>query len=150
MDVSDWPQRRGGKKPESVVRSRVVAALKPLRAFAVENVCDAGTPDVALTTGWIEIKRVDAWPKLARTPMRLAHFTPDQRVFLREWCRAGGRAWVLLAMGGRHNLHAEGALLPGAWAADHLGYASREVIEVNSILYWMDGINYADLLGACR
>lgn len=144
-DVSDWPAKRGGKKPESEIRGKVVAALKPLRAFAVENLCDEGTPDIALTTGWIEVKRADAWPVRESTPLRLRHFTPAQRVFLREWCRAGGRAWAYLAVG------TEAFLFNGTWAADHLGIdATREHIVVAAAVLFPHGLEPARLLEACR
>lgn len=62
----------------------------------VENVLNAGTPDVNYTGGWIENKYIPQWPKRASTLIRLMEDRPEQAVWLyRRWI-SGGAAWVML------------------------------------------------------
>lgn len=100
---------------ESPRRAQLLDLLSPLHAVAIENTLEAGTPDVNCTAGWIEVKQLDDWPKRADTIVQPRHFKPEQRHWLIKRCQAGGRAWVLLCVGG------EWCLCWGAAAAKHLG-----------------------------
>lgn len=87
-------------KSESLMWKRlrphlVAARLDPVR---VENPIHPGTPDVNLSNGWwIELKCVPRWPVHAGTLLRIAHFTPQQRVFLyQRWKYAPGSTYLLL------------------------------------------------------
>ncbi len=46
--------------------------------------------------GWIELKYAPAWPKRDATPLRLRHFTKEQRNWLRKQGELGGHTWLLL------------------------------------------------------
>jgi hypothetical protein len=65
----------------------------------IENGADKGTPDVngchAGIEFWVELKVAEK-PKRAATPIRVRHFTKEQRYWLRNRCAAGGRAYMLL------------------------------------------------------
>lgn len=106
-------------KPESRMRQRVITALRSLDPISVENVAHPGTPDVNCTAGWIELKCADAWPAREHTPLRLPHFTPEQRVWLLRRWRADRRAWLLL------RVHNDWLLFTGEAAAQHVGRVSR-------------------------
>ena len=79
------------------------------RMIRVENPADPGTPDVAYVLwyrgrtaqGWCELKRIDGWPKLAHTPIRLEHAerVRTQAIWQEQWESAGGRATTLLRIG---------------------------------------------------
>jgi Mesyanzhinovviridae DNA helicase len=70
------------------------ARLDPVR---VENPIHPGTPDVNLTTGWIELKTIACWPMRATSKVRIPHYTPQQRVFLyRRWKYAPGTTFLLM------------------------------------------------------
>lgn len=73
----------------------IEAKLDPVR---VENPIHPGTPDVNLCDGrWLELKCIEAWPARAATPVRIPHFTPQQRVWLfRRWRYAPGSTLLLL------------------------------------------------------
>ena len=73
----------------------LAAKLDPVR---VENPIHPGTPDVNLCDGrWIELKCIPRWPVRARTVVRIAHYTPQQRVWLyRRWKAAPGSTLLLL------------------------------------------------------
>lgn len=82
------------------MRSTVVKVLKPFDAISVENPAYPGTPDVNSTLGWIELKEAKRWPRGAHTPLRLPHFTQQQRVWLTRRARVDrGRVWLLLKVG---------------------------------------------------
>ena len=58
-----------------------------------------GTPDVNYCIdgkeGWIELKHAREWPKRGG-PLKLRHFTPEQRLWIHTRQKAGGKAFVLL------------------------------------------------------
>ena len=73
----------------------VAAKLDPVR---VENPIHPGTPDVNLAPGtWLELKCLPEWPVRPATPVRIPHYTPQQRVWLmRRWKYAPGSTLLLL------------------------------------------------------
>lgn len=125
---------------ESAMRQRVVRALRPLDAFSVENCVRAGTPDVNFTDGWIELKQVAKRPVRSTTTVRLPHFTPQQRVFLRKRWHVGGKAFVLLLLEG------EWFLFDGCWAARCLGDVTYATLKTSALRYWLTGLNETELL----
>ena len=109
---------------EQGMRQRVVKALKSLDAISVENSVYPGTPDVNYIGGWIELKWVRSWPKRESTPLRLPHFTPQQRVWLQRRERKGGHAFVFLQVANDY------LLFDASTAADLLGETPRhELLE---------------------
>jgi hypothetical protein len=130
---------------EATFRPDVLAALKPLDAFHVENAFRAGTPDVNYVEGWLELKWLSSWPKLAPTPLRLPDFTAQQRVFLHKRCQAGGQARVLLRVG------KEWILLPGMWSAWHLGrVATKSAVLAAAELHFPRRLDAAALVAHLR
>lgn len=69
-------------------------------SLRVENAVSSGTPDVAYSCngvhGWIEFKYVVRWPSRYKTPLRLTHFTPYQKVFLYKHGEAGNHCFMFL------------------------------------------------------
>jgi hypothetical protein len=112
------------------MRARVTHALRPLDAIAVENAVLPGTPDVEFIGGWVELKSADRWPARAETPLRLEHFSPEQRAWLRRRCRRGGNAWLLLRVG------TEWLLFPGETAAAILGTATKAELLAAARRFW--------------
>lgn len=104
---------------ERVFRKQVVASLKELGAFSVENAVGApGVPDVAYAGGWLELKDVDSWPARADSPVVIPHWTPQQRVWHLKWARAGGASWVFIKCLDSY------LLLRGLNAAQGLGFST--------------------------
>jgi len=83
---------------EYSMRRAIVRALAELGAFPVENSVHAGTPDVAFAGGWIELKRLEAWPKRPTTIVKPG-LSPKQRQWLARHAKAGGQGFVLLRVG---------------------------------------------------
>lgn len=118
------------------MRTKVVKILAPLDAFAVENPCNPGTPDINYIGGWIECKRTKAWPKRAATAVRLDHkLLPSQKIWLRRRCTNGGIALVLV------QIAQEFLLFWGSSAARDLGRVNRETLVARALLHchgWRD------------
>jgi hypothetical protein len=71
-------------------------------AWKIQDMYNAGLPDVAYIidgrTGFLELKRVPAWPKRASSLVPLAA-TREQRRQLLEGREAGGACFLLLSVG---------------------------------------------------
>ncbi len=128
------------------MRSRVIKLLEPLHGVAVENDACPGTPDVTYVGGWLELKSRDAWPKRPETPLRVRHFTQEQRIWLRAECAAGGRAFLLL------RVRYDWLLFWGETAADVLGTDDgwRANLVNCAIKYWPDRLNEQELYWILR
>ena len=124
---------------EKTMRQRVVKALKPLDAISVENAVGAGTPDVNYVEGWIELKQMEQWPSRGG-PLRVPHFKPHQRVWLRRRWKKGGAAYMLL------QVKAEWFLLAGDTAAACLGEATAATLQNLSLHYWPNGLIAEELV----
>jgi len=112
------------------MRSKVVKILEREDAKAVENPVHPGTPDVNYIEGWIELKQVPEWPANEETPLRIAHFTPQQRVWLMRRCSMGGRAHLLLQVG------REWLLFTGTVAAKEIGTANMHRLRGLAVRKW--------------
>lgn len=108
----------------------MVKWLKPLGAVSVENAVGPGTPDVAYVGGWLELKSAEGWPARPDTPLRLPHYTPQQRVWHVRWSRAGGSVHVLLKVA------QDWLLIEGAVAAVELGDRTREELLGLAVRAW--------------
>lgn len=100
--------------------------LKKFDPVRIENVVGSGTPDVNYNDGWIELKYLDAWPVRDNTPVRIDHFTPQQKAWLVRRESTGGKAWLLLKVG-----KTDWLLFTGMTAAQHVGkVAQQELYEL--------------------
>lgn len=123
-------------------RRDVVKALRRagLDARPVENPADPGFPDIEFVGGTMELKELDRWPVRSGTPVRVPLYKSHQRIWHSRRAAAGGLVYVLLRVG------FEFVLLPGAWAAVHLGESPRDVLYHASLAHWrskcdaLDGI----------
>ena len=79
------------------------AAFPKAHIIAIENDVLPGTPDMNLCINgaeyWVELKFLDKWPIRPQTPVKIKHFTPVQRLFLRQRWNAGGASFLLLKVG---------------------------------------------------
>lgn len=117
---------------EGDMRGRVVKAMRQFDAMAVENRVRPGTPDVNYIGGWVELKWIKRWPKNADiSAVHIDHFTPQQRVWLKNRWRKGGRAFLLLQAAGTDWL-----LFDGETAAHCLGRATREQLCARALKTW--------------
>ena len=126
---------------ESATNKRVMAALRAARLdpVRVENSACPGTPDINCSLGWIENKYVGRWPTSGRI-MKVPHFTPQQRVWLKRRTLFGGRCWMMLQVG------RELLLLEGSVAAELVGLADEETLRRSAVRVWSRGLSHTELL----
>jgi len=98
--------------------------MKPLDPVRIESRdTGSGIPDVNYIEGWMELKAVGRWPPRGG-PLRVDHFTTEQRTWLTRRNLAGGKAFLMLKVG-----KDEWLLFEGRTAAALLGY------EIQARLY---------------
>jgi hypothetical protein len=116
--------------------------LCTVNAIAVENPIHPGTPDVNYVNGWIELKYLEKWPKNADLmPVKIGHFTPQQRIWLRKRSSYGGKVFLLLKVGKREHL-----LFKGDDAANYIGIFTRQQLIELSCCYMPKGLNKREFL----
>jgi hypothetical protein len=83
---------------EKDVTKALCRLLKPLDPHRVENaLLDMGMPDICLArNSWLEAKYVKSYPVRESTPLRIPHYTEDQRRWAIRHEKAGGRVWLVL------------------------------------------------------
>lgn len=122
---------------EHRLRKQIVELLRPIGAFAVENTSGVGTPDVATTLGWIELKQAADWPVRPTTNVVL-DLHNGQRIWLNHWYSVGGRAWVLARVA------SEILVWRGPWAAQNLDRQPRGVLVQHAVAHWVNQMPHAD------
>jgi len=127
---------------EKAMRQRVCRDLKPfMHPIPVENSCWPGTPDLSITTGWIELKWMKAWPKIAAdAPVLIDHYTPQQRIWAQQRHRAGGNVWLML------QVKNEFLLFTGCFAAEALGRVSQSALRHGALKIWPNGYDVQELI----
>lgn len=128
---------------EGKLRQEIIKALNDngWHAIAVDNeTAHKGTPDINWRSqaalgkpsyeGWIECKKLDAWPRRPATPVRFPKFTREQRQWLLKRASRGGIVHVAVLV------RFERFLFPGAWAAEHLGHCNRTELVYSADAAW--------------
>lgn len=108
----------------------------------VENPLLPGTPDVECSLGWIELKQAPKWPG-GNGPLKLKHFSADQKVWLNRRHKHNGRAWVLL--------HVQGdfLLIRGDVASSMLGRVGRDDLIAAAQCHWVGSLPTAKEFQKC-
>jgi len=107
----------------------------------LENNPSHGIPDVLYAighTGVMELKVVGGWPIRPATPVRINHFTPQQKGFMKLHHRFGGKVFLLLRVGREH-------LLFDAETALQLGEKPKQWMIDNAVRYWEKNIDFLEL-----
>ena len=98
--------KRGKNLRESSLWGTMSSNLRKIRGVRVKRIedsCSPGTPDVYIRSihgsAWAELKHLNAFPKRPTTPVRIPHFTDQQRLWLREEGLLGGNAWLFIQVG---------------------------------------------------
>ena len=137
---------------EATQWKNVKSALSLVDPVRVDNSAGPGTPDVNFggvvegerIEGWLELKWIRNWPAREETPLRVDHFTPQQRIWLRRrWIR-GGVALLLIQVG------REWLLFDGLTAAKHLGHKPRATLQNLALYVWSEGLNSGELIRCLR
>lgn len=115
----------------------MISKLDPVR---IENMLTPGTPDVNYTEGWIELKQLRHWPPKGQ-PVKIYHYTPEQRVWALRRAKRNGRVFMLIRVGER-----EWVLLDGKWAAQNIGKVTKTKVLEHALFHSVDGLNQTRLL----
>ncbi len=115
---------------EARMRQRVIAMLRPLFAFPVENGVAQGAPDVCTVAGWVELKVAQ---RVAPGVVLQIDLRNSQRVWLRKWRTHGGRAFTLVRVNAETPVW---YLHDGRWSAEHLGNVTEEVMHHCALRWW--------------
>lgn len=105
-------------------------------ATRIENITAIGMPDVSYcingTEGFIENKWRLGWPHNKEGIVTLPKFTVQQRLWISDRARAGGRVHVLLYV---QTPVMSLYVFDGAWAAEHLGRTTRDAMRDSAQMY---------------
>lgn len=127
-------------------------AKKHLSAYGhivrVENPVGPGTPDVHYClmkkAGWIELKAIKAWPKRKTTPVRIRHYSVEQRLWHKQYGETGGRMFILV----RIDETKEYFLFDWDWAHRNLGSVTRAHWYKNAVVSGKSRFPTAEILKA--
>jgi len=114
--------------------------LKPLDPVRIESPIVPGIPDVNYNLGWIELKYMPRWP-VKGGPLRIDHYTKEQRDWAIQRKRAGGKVFLLLKVGRN-----EWLLFDGVVAALSIGKLNREQLYNAVIARWTRTPRTAEIL----
>jgi len=131
---------------ESSLWKTLYTNMKPFwEAERIENAVGIGVPDVYATMNsgrmvWIELKHVHYWPKKETTQLKIKHYTPQQRSFIRRHGKKGANVYILL------QVERDYFLL--TWqAALRIGeMVPNDYYNSDDIAYWKNRINYEQLI----
>jgi len=108
-----------------------LGGLHPQR---VESGITPGLPDIYFIGGWIECKHVNGWPARGG-PLRLSHFTPQQKAWHRMHYRCGGNSFVMLQVGRDY------LLFDGHTAVQILGEATEGQLRGWATAVWKNSVD---------
>lgn len=121
-----------------------MAGLRKLDAIPVENGdTKPGTPDVEYIGGWLELKQVPR-PKRETTPIRVPHYTKQQRVWHRRRWFKGGAVFVLIRIG------KDWMLIDGDVASKVLGKLPFNELAEQARKVWYKKLDHEELLCLLR
>lgn len=107
----------------------LLSGLHPVR---IESLITPGNPDVNYSIGWMELKNIEDWPVRPATPVRVDHYTQEQRTWMLQRKAAGGRVFLLL----RIEKTREWLLFDGRAAARSVGLVPRLTLYKHSLARW--------------
>lgn len=101
-----------------------------------------GIPDLSYATdhhGWIELKKISC-PSLVK-PIKIAHFTPAQKSWVKRFGAKCGHVWVLIQIDRRY-------LLFGWWSVDQIGKLTLNELSREAHQYWDEAIDPEEFMSA--
>lgn len=118
---------------ESAFRTEFCLLTAELDPVPIENMLcgktGVGTPDVNIIPGWVELKWLPSYPKRETTPVRIDHYTDQQREWLLRRVKMGGGAWLSLKV--RSNWY-----VFDADGAQDVGRLTRAELEETAIAFF--------------
>lgn len=108
-----------------------------------EDLLSLGIADVSYVSrfgnhGWIELKKINEWPKRESTIVRIDHYTDDQRMWLKRKGKAGGFTWLFLQIKRDYFLF-------DWYGAQTIGLVPRKQLDELSYMSWYGKMNWEAL-----
>lgn len=117
-------------RPEATFRTNFKGLIRKFAPVSIENALTTpGLPDLCLTTGWAELKILSKWPVRASTPLRIDHFTAEQKRWAIWWTDHGGMYWLVVKV-------AREIFLFNAQQAQKVGTLTRDEMLANCIAHF--------------
>lgn len=118
------------------------------QAERIESFVSCGVPDIYFTLmdsdmGWMELKHLHEWPKRESTIVKIEHYTPQQKNWIRRHGIKGANVSLLLQVGHEYMLY--------DWpiAVDINNYVKKDMIYL-AMGYWKNRIDYDKLYRLLR
>lgn len=126
-------------RESSFWRSIKAGLLKETNDIFLERIESCNAPDVFYCrrgyVGWIELKYLKKYPV---KQLKISHFTPGQKLWLKTLTRKGGKAYLLL------RVEKDTFIIDGSFSFN-LEVTKEWLIE-NSLFCWFNKINFSQLL----
>ena len=129
---------------ESDLRREFIKLTALLDPHPIENLLpsEKGMPDVEYIGGMCELKWLPKWPVRDTTPVRIPHYSAEQKHWLKRRCDMGGKAWLCL------QVRSEWFLFWGATVAQNVGELTYEQLRALANFYWANKPTYTELVYA--
>ena len=114
------------------------------RAQRLEDKLSEGIPDLCYAIygkpgcGFIELKYKAAWPKRALTPLRIQHYTQEQKLWIGSMGDLSGSVFLLLQV-------AKEYLLFDSEAAQYVGEYTRGELTADAMGHWLHSVDWDEL-----
>ena len=139
---------------ESNLINNVIKNLKPRRVLIqrLEVMCAVGIPDCCYAmedlpgAGFIEFKYLKDYPKRLKTPVRIDHFTPQQRAWMQMYGPFIQRVFLLLQISTTFLLFPWTTIKP----IGNLNRVDLITLAEEEGGYWGGRINYDELVKHLR
>lgn len=129
---------------ESQFWASIRPAFREGHATRVENPACPGTPDVNWCVrgveGWIELKSIRKPPARPTTIVRCRHYTQEQKIWLTERKKAGGRVHLLVKIGKRY------MLFSSRESFERFGSVPMGVLAKLAQATWLDRLDKQELI----
>lgn len=132
---------------ESTLSRYITKGLRALGAHVVrhEDIASSGVPDISYgldgCNGWIELKEIKEWKKRSATPNDIG-LSPEQRLWLRQRGKTGGRCFVLVRVTASREYYLFDWHIAPKTGDLKLTHAEMDAEAVN---YWRKGISFTEL-----
>jgi hypothetical protein len=118
--------RRKKSELEAGLNGRIQRALSGRDPVRVENAVGPGTPDIYFIAGWIESKRLPAWPKKADSVVKVPKYVPEQRAWHVRHRHQGGVVYLAI------EVESTTFVFDASVAAQYLGMMTRSQMHAKA------------------
>ncbi|MCK9231141.1 MAG: hypothetical protein RBS96_02535 [Dehalococcoidales bacterium] len=111
----------------------------------IESPCSPGVPDIYYTNrvykrmGWVELKYIHRWPINSQRILKVEHFTPQQKNWIRLNHKAGARVFLMIQVGKDY-------LIFDGETAQNVGAMNKHEMFVMALKSWSNRINSQELI----